>query len=43
LRQPILLATRNAVVDLAPVEGFLHQRHHLDSLGVDEGEFRCGG
>lgn len=42
LRQPILLRTRSAVVDLAPVEGFLHQRHNLDSLGVDEGEFRCG-
>jgi ABC transporter substrate binding protein (PQQ-dependent alcohol dehydrogenase system) len=41
LRQPILLHTRNAVVDLAPVEGFLHQRHNLDSLGVDESEFRC--
>ncbi len=41
LRQPILLHTRNAVVDLAPVEGFLHQRHNLDSLGVDESEFSC--
>jgi ABC transporter substrate binding protein (PQQ-dependent alcohol dehydrogenase system) len=41
LRQPILLATSNAVVALAPVEGALHQHNTLDSLGVDEPQFRC--
>jgi ABC transporter substrate binding protein (PQQ-dependent alcohol dehydrogenase system) len=42
LRQPILLATTNAVVGLAPVEGVLHQNNTLDSLGLDVSEFRCG-
>jgi ABC transporter substrate binding protein (PQQ-dependent alcohol dehydrogenase system) len=41
LRQPILLATPNAVVGLTPVEGALHQINTLDSLGIDEPEFRC--
>lgn len=41
LRQPILLATHDAVVALAPVEGALHQKNNLDTLGVDEPEFRC--
>jgi ABC transporter substrate binding protein (PQQ-dependent alcohol dehydrogenase system) len=43
LRQPILLGTHNAVVALAPVEGALHQKNNLDTLGADEPEFRCGG
>jgi len=43
LRQPILLGTHDAVVGLAPVEGALHQKNNLDTLGVDEPEFRCGG
>ncbi len=42
LRQPILLHTQNAVVDRAPLEGFLHERNTLDTLGLDEPEFRCG-
>lgn len=41
LRQPILLSTHNAVVALAPVEGFLHQVNDLDTLGVDEKENSC--
>src|SRR5215510_9322457 len=41
LRQPILLATRDAVLALAPVEGALHQKNNLDTLGFDEPEFRC--
>ena len=41
LRQPILLATHDAVVAVAPVEGALHQKNNLDTLGVDEPEFRC--
>jgi ABC transporter substrate binding protein (PQQ-dependent alcohol dehydrogenase system) len=43
LRQPILLGTHDAVVAVAPVEGALHQRNNLDTLGPDEPEFRCGG
>jgi ABC transporter substrate binding protein (PQQ-dependent alcohol dehydrogenase system) len=43
LRQPILLGTHDAVVGFAPVEGALHQKNNLDTLGVDEPEFRCGG
>ena len=41
LRMPILLATQNAVIDIAPIEGFLHHLNALDSLGQDESEFRC--
>lgn len=41
LRQPILLATANAIIGIAPLEGFLHQINTLDSLGVDEPEFAC--
>lgn len=41
LRQPILLATSNAIIGIAPLEGFLHQTNTLDSLGVDEPEFAC--
>lgn len=41
LRQPILLATPNAVVGLTPVEGALHQFNTLDTLGTDEPQFHC--
>ncbi|MCC6736539.1 MAG: ABC transporter substrate-binding protein [Bauldia sp.] len=41
LRQPILLATANAVMQLAPIEGFLHQFNDLDTLGVDEPQSVC--
>lgn len=41
LRQPILLHTGNAVIAWAPLEGFLHQRNTLDSLGVDAPESAC--
>jgi ABC transporter substrate binding protein (PQQ-dependent alcohol dehydrogenase system) len=43
LRQAMLLATHDAVTNLAPVEGALHQKNHLDTLGPDEPEFRCTG
>jgi ABC transporter substrate binding protein (PQQ-dependent alcohol dehydrogenase system) len=42
LRQPILLGTHDAVLALTPVEAALHQKNNLDTLGVDEPEFRCG-
>lgn len=41
LRQPIAVANARALVTLAPVEGFLHQRNETDSLGMDEPESQC--
>lgn len=41
LRMPILLATHNAVIDIAPLQGFEHRTNTLDSLGQDEAEFTC--
>ncbi len=41
LRQPILLATADAVIATAPVEGFLHRTNDLDTLGFDAPESRC--
>ena len=41
LRMPIVLATENAVIAEAPLEGFEHQINNLDTLGTDEPEFQC--
>ena len=41
LRQPIMLATNNAVIEVAPLSGFLHQTNTLDTLGTDEPEHKC--
>lgn len=41
LRQPIPLASEKALVTLAPLEGFLHQRTELDTLGLDQPESGC--
>lgn len=41
MRQPILLATDEAVIAIAPIEGFTHQKTTLDTLGTDEAEFAC--
>jgi ABC transporter substrate binding protein (PQQ-dependent alcohol dehydrogenase system) len=41
LRQPIMLHTDNAVIAIAPLEGFLHQTNTLDSLGADKPETAC--
>ena len=43
LRQPLLLITHNWVVARAPLEGFLHQKNKMDTLGFDEREIRCSG
>lgn len=40
-RQAVLLATGNAVIEIAPIEGFLHQTNDLDTLGVDEPVSEC--
>lgn len=41
LRQPIAVVNDRAMVTLAPVEGFLHQRNEMDSLGLDAAESAC--
>lgn len=41
LRQPMLLATQNAVIARAPIRGFLHRIDNLDTLGADEPESAC--
>lgn len=41
LRQPLLLATPDAVIATAPLPEFLHQSDVLDTLGVDRPETRC--
>lgn len=42
LRQGVLLATHNAVVDLAPLDGFLHETNTLDTLGLLPNQTPCG-
>lgn len=41
LRQPILLAMHNAIIERAPLAGFLHQSNMLDTLGADRPESTC--
>lgn len=41
LRQPIPLASQDALVTLAPIEGFEHQNTELDTLGIDQPESKC--
>lgn len=41
LRQPIPLVHPQAVIAQAPIEGFLHQRTELDTLGLDRPESQC--
>lgn len=41
LRQPVAVVNDRALVTLAPVEGFLHQRNEMDSLGLDAPESAC--
>lgn len=41
LRQPLLLATHNAVIGVAPYSAFEHQTDILDTLGIDAGETTC--
>lgn len=41
LRQPIPLVHSAAVTAQAPLEGFLHQRNELDTLGLDQPESGC--
>ena len=41
LRQPVLLHTHNSVVARAPLDGFLHERNTLDTLGQDNAQSGC--
>ncbi len=41
LRQPIPIVHPRAMVAQAPLEGFLHQRNEMDSLGLDKPESQC--
>ncbi|MDC9822288.1 amino acid ABC transporter substrate-binding protein [Devosia sp. ZB163] len=41
MRFPIVLATHNAVIAEAPLEGFLHETNTLDTLGTDQPEHTC--
>jgi ABC transporter substrate binding protein (PQQ-dependent alcohol dehydrogenase system) len=41
LRQPVLLAAERSLVAVAPIEGFLHQKNELDTLGYDQSETQC--
>jgi ABC transporter substrate binding protein (PQQ-dependent alcohol dehydrogenase system) len=41
LRQPILLAGPRSSVSVAPIEGFLHPKTELDTLGYDQAESTC--
>ncbi|MCW5695740.1 MAG: amino acid ABC transporter substrate-binding protein [Bauldia sp.] len=41
MRQGIIIATGNNSMQLAPVEGFLHQTNDLDTLGVDAPQSAC--
>jgi ABC transporter substrate binding protein (PQQ-dependent alcohol dehydrogenase system) len=41
LRQAVLLAVPRSLVSVAPIEGFLHPKTELDTLGFDEKESKC--
>jgi len=41
LRQPVLLAAARSLVTVAPIEGFLHPKTELDTLGFDQSESTC--
>ncbi len=41
LRQPIAVVNDRALVTLAPLPAFLHQRNEMDSLGLDQPESAC--
>jgi len=41
LRQPVLLSDGRSVIDVAPLEGVLHPKNALDTLGADAPEKLC--
>ncbi|MFB2550514.1 ABC transporter substrate-binding protein [Ensifer soli] len=41
LRQPMAVVNDRALVELAPLEGYLHQTNDMDTLGLDQPESAC--
>ena len=41
LRQPVLLSDGRSVIDIAPIDGVLHPKNTLDTLGADAPEKLC--
>lgn len=41
MRMPVAVVNSRALVTLAPLPGFLHQRNEMDSLGQDEPDSAC--
>ncbi|OHC65643.1 MAG: branched-chain amino acid ABC transporter substrate-binding protein [Rhodocyclales bacterium GWA2_65_20] len=41
LRQPMMVAQPRSLVSLSPLDGFLHPRTDLDTLGFDAPEVKC--
>jgi len=41
LRQPIMLHTADAVIAIAPLDGFLHENSVLDTLGLFDRDTNC--
>ena len=41
LRQPLLLSDGQSVISMAPVDGMLHAKNTLDTLGADAPEKLC--
>jgi len=41
LRQPIMLHTADAVIAMAPLDGFLHENSVLDTLGLSDRDTNC--
>jgi ABC transporter substrate binding protein (PQQ-dependent alcohol dehydrogenase system) len=41
LRQPILLGIHNAIIERAPLKGFLHPSENMDTLGYERGDNKC--
>jgi ABC transporter substrate binding protein (PQQ-dependent alcohol dehydrogenase system) len=41
LRQPIMMSDGQGVIELAPLEGVMHPRSALDTLGADAPEKLC--
>jgi len=41
LRQPMAVVNARALVELAPLDGYLHQTNDMDTLGLDKPESTC--
>jgi ABC transporter substrate binding protein (PQQ-dependent alcohol dehydrogenase system) len=41
LRQPVLLSSERSLVAVAPIDGYLHPKNELDTLGNDLAESSC--